>query len=119
MSPKLLVLAAAFAILAMSSGAAEAEPGITAEVRGTLRSQKEGTIYFIVIPSDVKGGQETQVWLMRTEDKNRELDRTLEGLKGKDVVAKGKLRQMPENSGHAVIPPLGLYLDLHFTVEAK
>jgi len=118
MPTKLLVLAAAFAVLALSSGVAQAEPGITAEVRGTLRYQKEGNIYFIAIPSDVRGGRETHVWLLRGEDKDRELDRTLEGLDGKDVVAKGKLRQMPENTKHAVIPPLGLYVDNQFTVEA-
>jgi hypothetical protein len=102
----------------MSSGVAQAEPGITAEVRGTLRYQKEGNIYYIAIPSDVRGGREAHVWLLRGEDKDRELDRTLEGLDGKDVVANGKLRQMPENTKHAVIPPLGLYLDNQFTVEA-
>jgi hypothetical protein len=118
MPNKLLVLAAAFAVLAISSGVAQAEPGITAEVRGTLHYQKEGNIYLIAIPSDVKGGRETRVWLLRGEDKDRELDRKLKGLGGKQVVAKGRLAQMAENAKHAVIPPLGLYLDNHFTVEA-
>jgi hypothetical protein len=118
MPTKLFVLAAAVAFLAMSTGVAQSEPGIAAEVRGTLRYQKEGNIYFIAIPSDVRGGRETHVWLLRGEDKDRELDRTLEEMHGKNVVAKGKLRQMPENTRHAVIPPLGLYLDNQFTVEA-
>jgi hypothetical protein len=119
MQTKLLVLAAAFAVLAVSAGVAQAEPGITAEVRGTLRYQKEGNIHFIAIPSEVRGRRETRVWLLRGEDKDRELDRTLERMEGKDVVAKGKLRQLPENTKHAVIPPLGLYLDNQFTVKPR
>jgi hypothetical protein len=117
MPTKLLVLAT-LAVLTMSACVAAAEPGITAEVRGTLHFQKEGNCYFIAIPSDAKGAKETRVWLLRSEDKDRELDRTLAGLDGKGVVVKGKLGQMPDNTKHAVIPPLGLYLDNHFTVEA-
>jgi hypothetical protein len=124
--PTNLLLTAVLPFLAVSFGViqarepepAEAGPGITAEVRGTLRHEKGGHIYSIAVPPDVKGGQETRVWLMRGEDKDRELDRKLEGLDGKEVVAKGRLSQMPKDSSHATIPPLGLYLGGPWTVEA-
>ncbi|HLW67693.1 MAG TPA: hypothetical protein VKS79_20420 [Gemmataceae bacterium] len=123
--PTKLLLTAVAAFLAVSFGVieagepepAEAGPGITAEVRGTLRHEKGGHIYSIAVPSDVKGGQETRVWLMRGEDKDRELDRKLAGLDGKEVVAKGRLAQMPKDS-HATVPPLGLYLGGRWSVEA-
>ena len=70
------------------------------------------------MPSDVRGGRETRVWLLRGEDKDRELDQKLERLDGKEVAAKGKLTQMPEGVQSARVPPLGLYLDNHFTIEA-
>jgi len=126
MPTNLLLLTAVLAFFAVPRGAAlgretepaEAGPGITAEVRGTLHYEKGSLIYFIAVPPDVKGGRETRVWLLRGEDKDRELDRKLEKLDGKEVAAKGKLAQMPENVKSAKVPPLGLYLDNHFTIAA-
>jgi hypothetical protein len=57
-----------------------------------------------------------RVWLWITEDK--ELVRKLQGLDGKDVLASGKLAQLPE--GHkASVPPLGLYMSRFEINEAN
>jgi hypothetical protein len=126
MSTNLLPLTAAIVMFAALLGAAHSQqpvpvdvgPGITAEVRGTLRFDKGNNIHLIVMPPDARGGNPTRVWLLRGEDKNRQLDEKLDRLDGKEVVAKGKLAQMPENVQSARVPPLGLYLDNHFTIEA-
>lgn len=123
--PTTVLLTAVLALLALHPDLAqgrepkpaEAGPGITAEVRGILHHEKGGLICFIAVPPDGKGGRETRVWLLRGEDKDRELDRKLESLDGKEVAAKGKLAQMPESVRSARVPPLGLYLDNHFTLE--
>jgi hypothetical protein len=107
--------------LPMSSGGADAkEPAadketgyIKAEVRGTLRFQ-EGRGYFIAFKSEDAPQREHRVWLWISEQKA--LVRQLQGLTGKEVVAKGNLQQMPEDV-HASVPPHGLYLQ-HFKIEA-
>jgi uncharacterized membrane protein affecting hemolysin expression len=66
-----------------------------------------------VKPAD-KAGREMRVWLRAAEDKV--LVRKLEGLDGKEVTAKGKLEQMPEDV-RASVPPLGIYLRLGFEIE--
>ena len=85
---------------------------INAEVHGTLHkkpgSPGQAEIYFIVVKA-APFFEENQVWLLRTEDKNRALDRQLIELTGKAVVAKGQLKQLPGNSQSAV-PPQGMYL---------
>jgi hypothetical protein len=122
MPTNLLQAIAVSVILAMSPGAADCQgpqpakagPGISAEVRGTLRFEN-GRGYFITVPAEEKGGRQTRVWLQVAEDKV--LVRKLQGLDGKDVTAKGKLAQMPKDVGSSV-PPLGLYLANGFTIEA-
>lgn len=82
--------------------------GIQAEVRGTLHLERGHPYYILVKSADITE-PEMRVWLMRSEDKNKELDRHLERLNGKEVVAKGRLAQIPATS-HARVPPLGMYL---------
>jgi hypothetical protein len=55
---------------------------------------------------------------MPCEYKDRELDRKLKGLDGKQVVAKGKLVRIPKDSSYGTLPPQGLYLDGHRSIEA-
>ena len=94
--------------------AADKETGyIKAEVRGTLRFQ-EGRGYFIGFKSEDAPQREQRVWLRISEQKV--LVRRLQGLTGKEVVAKGNLEQMPEDVG-ASVPPHGLYLR-DFQIEA-
>jgi hypothetical protein len=52
--------------------------------------------------------------LRAAEDKV--LVRQLEGLSGKEVIAKGELAQMPANV-RASVPPLGLYLRRGFAIK--
>jgi hypothetical protein len=89
------------------------EQGIQAEVRGTLHFES-GRGYFISVKPADKTEQEMRVWLRAAEDKV--LVRKLQGLDGKEVTAKGKLAQMPENVG-ASVPPLGIYLRHGFNIE--
>ena len=108
-------------VLTMSSGRAD-EPkpqadntvdGIKAEVRGTLRFES-GRGYFILVKPANETEQAMRVWLWISEDKV--LVRKLEGLDGKEVIAKVKLTQLPE-AVKTSIPPLGLYMS-HFEIEA-
>ena len=80
--------------------------GIKAEVRGTLRFES-GRGYFISVKSINKDEPDMRVWLYITEDKI--LVRKLQGLEKKEVLAKGKLEQMPE-ARHTSVPPLGMYM---------
>jgi hypothetical protein len=108
-----LAVAAALALTMLSGRGDEPTPqadnkedGIKAEVRGTLRFES-GRGYFIAVKPANKTKQEMRVWLWISEDKV--LVRKLEGLDGKEVLAKGKLAQLPE--GHQTsVPPLGLYM---------
>ena len=88
------------------------EQGIHADVRGTLNFES-GRGYFISVKPADKVEQEMRVWLRVSEDKV--LVRQLQGLTGKEVIAKGKLGQMPEGVG-ASVPPLGMYLS-RFEIE--
>jgi hypothetical protein len=88
------------------------EQSIKAEVRGTLRFES-GRGYFIAVKPANEKEQEMRVWLWISEDKV--LVRQLQGLTGKEVIAKGKLGQMPEGVG-ASVPPLGMYLS-RFEIE--
>jgi len=85
---------------------------ISAEVHGTLykksASPGQAEIYFIVVKA-APFFEVNQVWLLRTEDKDRALDRQLIELTGKEVVAKGQLKQLPGNA-QGVVPPQGMYL---------
>jgi hypothetical protein len=108
-------------VLTMSPGRADEqkpqeakkEQGIQAEVRGTLHFES-GRGYFISVKSPDEAEQEMRIWLRAAEDKV--LVRKLEGLDGKEVIAKGKLAQMPENV-RASVPPLGIYLRYDFEIE--
>ncbi len=92
------------------------EQGIKAEVRGTLHFEM-GRGYFISVKSSDKFAErENRVWLSVTESKV--LVRKLEGLTGKEVMAKGNLGQMPENA-RAGVPPLGIYLRLGFEIKGQ
>jgi hypothetical protein len=73
-----------------------------------------GRGYFISVKPADKLEQEMRVWLEVSEGKA--LVRQLQGLTGKEVIAKGELAQMPANVG-ASVPPLGLYLRLGFAIE--
>jgi hypothetical protein len=86
---------------------------IKAEVSGTLRFES-GRGYFIAVKPANATEQEMRVWLWISEDKV--LVRKLEGLAGKEVIAKGKLAQRPEGVKTSV-PPLGLYMS-RFEIEA-
>jgi hypothetical protein len=78
---------------------------IRAEVEGVLCWQDEGGGYYIRVRP--KGDpSEVRVWLVLVED--RVLLRTLEDLKGKDVVAKGELQQRTGTGWR--VPAGGLYL---------
>jgi hypothetical protein len=117
-----LAVAAALA-LTMSSGRGDEpipqadtkEDGIKAEVRGSLRFQS-GRGYFIAVKPANNREQEMRVWLWISEDKVTV--RKLQGLDGKQVLATGKLAQLPE--GHqASVPPLGLYMSRFEINEAS
>jgi hypothetical protein len=86
---------------------------IRAEVHGTLHKKPIGAgqadIYFIVVNA-TPFFEENRVWLWRSEDKNRVLDRRLIELTGKEVVAKGRLKQLSENA-QGVVPAQGMYLE--------
>ena len=86
---------------------------ISAEVHGTLHKKPIGPgqadIYFIVVKV-APFFEENRVWLLRSEDKNRALDRQLIELAGKQVVAKGQLKQLSGNAQGAV-PAEGMYLE--------
>jgi hypothetical protein len=119
-SLRLTVGALLFAFPLLSGGADAKEPAadkgtgyIKAEVRGTLQFQ-QGRGYFIGFKSEGASQREHRVWLRISEDKV--LVRRLDGLMGKEVVAKGNLEQMPEDV-QASVPPHGLYLQ-HFEIEA-
>ena len=92
---------------------AKNEQGINAEVRGTLHFES-GRGYFISVKPTDKEGWEMRVWLRAAESKA--LVRKLQGLDGKDVIAKGKLEQMPGDV-RASVPPLGIYLRHGFDIE--
>ena len=98
-------------VLTMSPG--RTEQGIRAEVRGTLRFEN-GRGYFIAVKPADKAKEEMRVWLRAAEDKV--LVRQLQGLSGKEVIAKGELVQMPANV-RASVPPLGVYLRHGFAIE--
>jgi len=98
-------------VLTMSPG--RTEQGIRAEVRGTLRFEN-GRGYFIAVKPAGKVKEEMRVWLRAAEDKV--LVRQLQGLSGKEVIAKGELAQMPANV-RASVPPLGVYLRHGFAIE--
>ena len=105
-------------VLTMSPGRADdqnpkKEQGIQAEVRGTLHFEN-GRGYFIAVKPAGKTAPEMRVWLQAPEDKA--LVRQLQGLNGKQVIAKGELIQMPANV-RASVPPLGIYLRYGFTIE--
>ena len=89
------------------------EPGIKADVRGTLRFES-GRGYFISVKSGDQAERESRVWLQVSE--NKVLVRQLEGLTGKQVMAKGNLEQMADNV-RASVPPLGIYLRHGFEIE--
>ena len=121
---KTLTLAVAAALaLTMSSGRGDEPPpqananedGIKAEVRGTLRFES-GRGYFIAVKPTKQTEQEMRVWLWISE--NKVLVRQLQGLNGKEVLATGKLAQLPEGH-HANVPPLGLYLSRFQIKEAR
>jgi len=90
------------------------EQGIQAAVRGTLHFES-GRGYFIAVKPADKARRAMRVWLSVTEDK--ETVQKLVGLSGKEVTARGKLEQMPEDVG-ASVPPLGIYLRRGFEIEA-
>jgi hypothetical protein len=94
---------------------AKNEQGILAEVRGTLHFEN-GRGYFISVKNvdSFKKEREIRVWLRAPE--NKVLIRKLEGLDGKEVIAKGQLGQMPGDV-RASVPPLGIYLHFDFTIE--
>jgi len=85
---------------------------ISADVHGSLHKKPGGPgqadIYFIVV-KPAPFFEENRVWLLRIEDKNRALDRQLIELTGKEVVARGQLKQEPANA-QGVVPPQGMYL---------
>jgi hypothetical protein len=90
------------------------EQGIQAAVRGTLQFES-GRGYFIAVKPADKARRVMRVWLSVTEDKLT--TGKLQGLNGKEVIARGKLEQLPEEVG-ASVPPLGIYLRLGFEIEA-
>lgn len=88
--------------------------GITATVRGLLKWNDSGGGYYILVREGKNPPTETRVWLLASE--NKIIARQLEGLAGKQVVATGVLRQMPQDT-RARVPPLGLYLADGFKIE--
>jgi hypothetical protein len=86
---------------------------ISAEVHGTLHKKPIGPsqagIYFIAVKA-APFFEENLVWLLRSEDKNRALDRQLIELTGKQVVAKGQLKQLSGNA-QDIVPAQGMYLE--------
>jgi len=117
-----LILPVAFTLtLALSFGRADEqnpqeaknEQGIRAVVRGTLHFES-GRGYFITVKTTDKAERKTQVWLRAAEDKD--LVRKMQGLNGKEVIARGNLAQMPKDVG-ANVPPLGIYLQHGFSIE--
>ncbi len=92
---------------------AKNEQGIRAEVKGTLHFES-GRGYFISVKPADKVGRETRVWLRAAEDKD--LVRKLQGLDGREVIARGDLAQIPQDIG-ASVPPLGIYLRHGFSIE--
>jgi hypothetical protein len=120
--PRILTLAIAVAFASTLSPGRADEPkpqaekraqGIQAEVRGTLQFEN-GHGYFVTVKPADRAELEMRVWLRAAEDKA--LVRKMQELTGKEVIAKGKLAQMPENVG-ASVPPLGMYLRHGFTIE--
>jgi hypothetical protein len=109
-------------VLAMFPGRADVQQpqedktqqGIQATVRGKLQFGN-GRGWHIAVKSADHAGRETRVWLSLTEDKVTV--RKLEGLNGKEVIARGRLEQMPADVG-ARVPPQGIYLCLRFEIEA-
>jgi hypothetical protein len=104
-----LIVAAALGLSILPGRGDEPKPqgdGIKAEVTGTLRIES-GRSYFISVKPTGKTEPEMRVWVSYTEDKV--LLRKLDGLNGKQVFARGKLRQMPEGQQTSV-PPLGMYM---------
>jgi len=107
--------------IALSLGRADEQPpqeakneqGIRAEVKGTLHFES-GRGYFISVKPADKVGRETRVWLRAAEDKD--LVRKLQGLDGREVIARGDLAQIPQDIG-ASVPPLGIYLRHGFSIE--
>ena len=89
------------------------EQGIQAEVRGTLHFEA-GRGFFVSVKSSDQAEKESRVWLQVAEDKA--LVRELRELRGKAVIARGKLEQMPGDVG-ASVPPLGIYLRNGFRIE--
>jgi hypothetical protein len=87
---------------------------IKAEVTGVLRWRDEGGGYYIAIRPGDDPKRVTRVWLWISEDKVTV--RKLEGLTGKEVVARGMLEQLPEGD-RALVPPGGMYLS-QFEIEA-
>jgi hypothetical protein len=123
-APMLRILTPTVAItlvLLMSSGRADEQKaredkkqqGIQAEVRGTLHFES-GHGYFITVKPADMAGREMRVWLRAAEDKV--LVRKLQDLDGKEVTARGKLEQMPEEVRSSV-PPLSVYLRFGFEIE--
>jgi hypothetical protein len=114
MLKSLTLAVAATSVLAMAPGHANEKKiqegknvhGIQADVRGTLNFES-GWGYFISVKPADKAEQEVRVWLLVTEDK--ELVERLERLTGKEVIAKGKLGQIPEGVRTSV-PPRGVYM---------
>ena len=92
---------------------AKNEQGIRAEVKGTLHFES-GRGYFVSVKPADKAGRETRVWLRAAEDKD--LVRKLQGLDGREVIARGDLAQIPQDIG-ASVPPLGIYLRHGFSIE--
>jgi hypothetical protein len=118
---KNLRLTAAMVILTIAGSAMRADErqgkparqdGIQAEVRGTLQF-KQGRGYFISVQAGGQPERKYRVWLWISEQKG--LVRQLQGLTGKQVIARGNLEQMPEDVG-ASVPPLGMYLQ-RFKIE--
>ena len=89
------------------------EQGIRAEVRGTLLTGKSGG-YFLSVKHAGAGVPELKVWLLFSADKVT--GRRLEKLLGREIIARGRLEQVPEGTQRPVIPPRGMYL-LSFEVE--
>jgi hypothetical protein len=79
---------------------------IRAEVEGVLCWRDEGGGYYIRVRLKEEPATETRVWLVYGEDKVT--GQTLDGLKGKDVVAKGWLQQRAD--GGWWVPAGGMYL---------
>ena len=118
-----LTLAAAVALALRTSSAPgderkaqedKKEQSIKADVRGTLHFES-GRGYFIAVKPATKTEAEIRVWLWISE--NKVLVRQLQGLNGKEVIASGKLAQLPEGHG-ASVPPLGLYMSRFEIKEA-